>query len=246
MVTVVQVLSPERVTASQFMKSIRMGTITLFLFLGTGNFGTAWAQNAGSVTESRHLVPAWNQQSTQILLVPPQLTNFELYASNADQPLVHVSFPEISADLGPHISLSLTPRGLTPFDAPGALKALAVEFHLTQSPQAARSTEVSQWHSVTTLLDFDELFTFKTVFNALAATGMPQPPFSEAKAVVRITSKSGMRMEFTEETSGRIRCVVSTDAESVVLSLDADSARRWADAFTAAFRTLDAAKDSRT
>jgi hypothetical protein len=39
--------------------------------------------------------------------------------------------------------------------------------------------------------------------------------------------------------------VVASDIDSVTLFLDADSARKVADAFTQAFRTLKGAKDSR-
>ena len=188
----------------------------------------------------------WETQPAQVTVVPLQLTNFERYASSVDVPLVHLAFPAIFADLGPHVSLGLTPRGLAPFDAPGALKVLAVEFQLTQSPPVTRSSEASQAHSVTTILDFDELSAFKSVFNALAATGMPQPPFADAKAVVRMTSKTGMHLEFEAEDGGSIRCIVATEADSVTLFLDAASVRKWTDAFVAAFRALDAARDSRT
>lgn len=228
------------------MKFNRTGVAALFMFFTMQGVYQAWAQNAPSFTNPQHTLLNLGPQPAQILFLPPQLTNFERYASSTDQPLVHVAFPAISVDFGPHISLSLTPRGLTPFDAPGALKALAVEFKLTQSLPVARNTQFSQSHSVATLLDFDELLVFRSVFHALAVTGMPQPPFSDASAVVRMTSKSGMNLEFKADEGGRIRCVVSTDADSVVFLLDTDSATKWADAFTAAFRTLDAARDSRT
>jgi hypothetical protein len=87
---------------------------------------------------------------------------------------------------------------------------------------------------------------FRRIFDALAATGFPHSRFSNANALVRMASKSGMRLEFTAEPGGRIQCVVASDIDSVTLSLDADSARRWADAFSEAFRTLDAARDSTT
>lgn len=211
--------------------------IALILFLAMAVSGGAFAQNALSFNAS---------QPAQVLFVPPQLTDFERYASNTDQPLVHVAFPPISADLGPHLTLVLTPRGLTAFNTPGALKATAVELNLTQSLAAGRNTQLSPLHSVATLLDFDEMLAFRSVFHALAATGMPQPPFPDVKAVVRMTSKGGLRLEFEAQTDGQIRCMVSTDADSVVLLLDADSASKWADAFTAAFRTLDAARESKT
>lgn len=216
------------------------------MFFAMQSIYPAWAQDAPLSANQQHTLPNWGPQPAQVLFLPPQLTDFERYASSTDQPLVHVAFPAISVDVGPHISLSLTPRGLTPFDAPGALKALAVEFKLTQSLPVARNTHVSQSHSVATLLDFDELLAFRSVLHALAVTGMPQMPFSDASAVVRMTSKSGMNLEFKANEDGRIRCVVSTHADSVVFLLDADSATKWADAFTAAFRTLDAARDSRT
>ena len=187
----------------------------------------------------------WTQPS-QVLFVPPLLTDFERYASGADQPLVHLAFPAISAELSPHVSLILTPRGLTSFNTPGNLKALAAEFQLTQSGLSTRGSTAAQSHSIVTLLDFDELSTFRALFNALAVSGMPQPPFSNAKATVRMTSKSGMHVELTAEQNGRTRCMVKTDGESVVFSLDAESARKWADAFTEARRVLDAAWDSRT
>ena len=55
-----------------------------------------------------------------------------------------------------------------------------------------------------------------------------------------------MRLELTAEPGDRIQCVVASGIDSVVLSLDVDSARKWADAFTEAFRTLDAVRDSTT
>lgn len=227
------------------MKFKGMGVIALFLFFSIENFGEAWAQNVAAANDVRHVVPIWSTQPMQVQVVAPQLTDFERYGSHADQPLVALTFPAISADLGPNVSLSLTPRGLTPFDAPDALKALAVEFRLSQSLPATRGTELSQSHSVATLLDFDELPAFRSLFNSLAVTGMPRQPFSDAKAVVRMASKTGMRLEFTAQRDGRILLVVATEVDSVTISLDADSARRWVDAFTAARRALDVAADTR-
>ena len=227
-------------TATLNMKLRLIRPMVLGVLLA-GNLYPAWAQNGNAGTG----LQTWTQPS-QVLIVPPQLTDFERYASIVDQPLVHIAFPAISVNLGPRVSLSLTPRGLTSFNTPGNLKALAVELLLSQSPGRTRGSQVSQSHSVSTLLDFDELSTFRVLFNSLAVTGMPQLPFSEATATVRMTSKSGMRVELTAEQGGRTRCVIATDADSVVLSLDADSARKWADAFTEARRVLDAAWDSRT
>lgn len=222
------------------MKFDRIRATALVVLLA-GSLYPVWAQNGNAGTGSQ----AWTQPS-QVLVVPLQLTDFERYASGVDQPLVHLAFPAISADLSPHVSLILTPRGLTSFNTPGNLKALAAEFQLTQSGPSTRGGTAAQSHSVATLLDFDELSTFRALFNTLAVSGMPQPPFAEAKATVRITSKSGMHVELTAEQNGRTRCVVSTDADSVVFFLDAESARKWADAFTEARRVLDAASDSRT
>ncbi len=227
------------------MKFKRMGIIALFLVLSVANFCEAWAQNLTGANDARHEVPIWSAQLNRVLVVPAPLTDFERYASTADQPLVTLTFPAITAVLAPNVSLSLTPRGLTPFGAPDALKALAVEFQLALSLPATRGAQLLQSHSVDTLLDFDELLAFRSLFSALAATGMPRPPFSDAMAVVRMASKSGMRLEFTARPDGRIQCVVVTDVDSVTLSLDPDSAQKWADAFTAARRTLDSARDSR-
>lgn len=213
----------------------------LLVMLLAGNLSPVWAQNANAGTGSQP-----GTQPSQVLVVPPQLTDFERNASTVDQPLVHLAFPVVSADVGPHVSLSLTPRGLTSFNTPGNLKALAVEFQLAQSLPSTRGAQAAQSHSIATVLDFDELSTFRALFNALAVTGMPQPPFSGAKTTVRMTSKSGMHVELMAEQGGLIRCVVSTDADSVVFSLDGESARKWADAFTEARRVLDAAWDSRT
>jgi hypothetical protein len=219
------------------MKFNRLLVIATLQFVTLQNFSVAWAQNVPSPNE---------RQPEPVMVVPTQLTNFERYAANPDLPLVHLSFPAVLADLAPHISLTLTPRALTPFDAPGTLKALAVEFHLSQTPPVNRIADVSKAHSVTTLLDFDEVLAFRSVFNALAAMGVPQPPFPDARAVVHLTSKTGMHLEFTAEQGCRIQCLVSNEDDSIGFSLDFDSARKLADAFTAAFRTLDAAKDSRT
>ena len=92
--------------------------------------------------------------------------------------------------IGANVSLTMTPRGLTPFDAPNNLKALAVEFRLSQSVPVTRAAELPQSHSVVTMLDFDELPVFRSLFNSLANTGMPPQRFSDANAVVRIASKN--------------------------------------------------------
>jgi hypothetical protein len=220
------------------MKSLRLGVIALLLFLAVQSFSQAWAQNGPQQPGSTQPAP--------VIIVSPPPTNFERVASDADQPLVHLAFPVVSVDFEPQTTLSLTPRAVTPFEAPGALRALAVEFQLSRSLPAGHGTELSRSHSVATVLDFDELLVFRRIFNALAATGFPHSRFSDAKALVRMSSKSGMRLEFTAEPGGRIQCVVAGDFDSVTLSLDADSVRKWADAFTEAFRTLDAARDSTT
>jgi hypothetical protein len=227
------------------MKFKEIGVVVLFLFLSMDHSGQAWAQKVAAGNHVRQAVPAWSTQPTQVQVVAPQLTDFERYISHADQPLVALSFPAISADLGPNVSLTMTPRGLTPFDAPNNLKALAVEFRLSQSVPVTRGAELPQSHSVVTMLDFDELPVLRSLFNSLAITGMPTQRFSDAQAVVRLASKTGMRLEFTAERDGRILCVVANEADSVTTSLDADSARKWVDAFTAARRTLDVAMDAR-
>jgi len=225
------------------MKYLGLGVTALLLFLGTQSFSQAWAQKGGAFSGPQ---PTGSTQPAPVIIVSPPLTNFERAASNADQPLVHLAFPVVSVDFGRQTTLSLTPRALTPFEAPGALRALAVEFELSRSLPAGHGPELSQSHSVATVLDFDELPVFRRIFNALAATGFPHSGFSDAQAVVRMSSKSGMRLEFTAEPGGGIQCVVASDIDSVTLLMDSDSARKWADAFTEAFRTLDAARDSRT
>jgi hypothetical protein len=228
---------------TRFMKSLRLGVTVLLLFLATQSFSQAWAQNSHALPGPQQ---AGSTQPAPVMIVSPPLTNFERVASNADQPLVHLAFSAVSVDFGSQTMLNLTPRALTPFETPGALRALAVEFQLSQSLPAGRGVELSQSHSVATVLDFDELPVFRRIFNALATTGFPHSGFSDAQAVVRMASKSGMRLEFTAEPGGRIQCVVASNIDSVTLSLDADSVKKWADAFTEAFRTLDAASDSRT
>src|SRR5215471_2937261 len=108
-------------TASLDMKFCRIRPMVLVVLVA-GNLSPVWAQNANAGSG----LQLWTQ-SHQILVVPPQITDFERYASTVDQPLVHIAFPAISVDIGPHVSLGLTPRGLTSFNAPGNLKALAVE-----------------------------------------------------------------------------------------------------------------------
>src|SRR5215469_138556 len=108
-------------TAGLHMKFPRIRPMILVVFLA-GNLYPAWAQNTHAGSGSQ----PWTQPA-QVLVVPPQLTDFERYASSVDQPLVHIAFPAISVDLGPRVSLSLTPRGVTSFNVPGNLKALAVE-----------------------------------------------------------------------------------------------------------------------
>jgi hypothetical protein len=225
------------------MKSLRVGVTALLLFLAIQSLSQAWAQNGGALSGPQQTGSA---QPAPVIIVSPPRTNFERVASNADQPLVHLAFPVVSVDFGPETTLSLTPRALTPFESPGALRALAVEFQLSRSLPARHGTEPSESHSVATVLDFEELLVFRRIFNALAATGFPHSRFSDAKAVVRMASKSGMRLELTAEPGGGIQCVVASDIDSVMLSLDVDSARKWADAFTEAFRTLDAVRDSTT
>src|SRR5262249_34524766 len=156
----------------------------------------------------------------------PPLTDFERYRLRADQPLVALTFPVIAVELGPNLSLALTPRGLTHFDSPDALKVVALEFNLSQS-LPARSAEVPQVHIVRALLDFEELSAFRALFTSLAATGMPRQPFPGAKAVVRMASKSGMQLELTSGPGGSILCTVADETDSVQLPLDADSARKW-------------------
>lgn len=203
-----------------------------------------WAQNYPLGNAGRRLGAISTMPPGQVTLVPSPLTIFDNDISRVDQPFVTLSFSTVSADLGSHTSLNLVPLGLASLDAPQVLKTLAVEFHLSQSDLAARNAEVPQFHSVVTILDFNELPAFRSLFNALAVTGMPQPAVSGAKPTVRMTSRSGMRLEFTADTDGRILLVATTEADTVSLSLDADLVRKCADAFTAADRTLDAAKGS--
>jgi hypothetical protein len=224
------------------MKIMGMKAIALLLFFSMHSFDHAWAQIAGG---TRHPHPSSIPQPTQVVLVQPPLTDFERYQLHTDQPLVMVTFPVISADLGPDIFLNLTPRGITHFDSPDALKAVALEFSLSQSLPAARSTEVAQVRTVTALLDFEELSAFRALFTSLSATGMPRQPFPGAKALVRMASKSGMHLELTAEPGGAILCTVADEVDSIKLSLDADSARKWADAFIAARRVLEAAREIR-
>jgi hypothetical protein len=227
------------------MKFKGMAVIALFVFLSIENSSEARAQTIAAPNDVRHAAPMGSTQPMQVQVVAQQFTDFERYSSHADQPLVALTFPAISADLGPSVSLTLTPRALTPFDAPDALKALAVEFRLSQSLPLTRGAGLPQSHTVATLLDFDELPAFRSLFNSLAVTGMPRQPFSDAKAVVRMTSKTGMRLEFTGQPDGRILLVVATEVDSVTISLNADSTRKWMDAFIAARRTLDVASDAR-
>jgi hypothetical protein len=227
------------------MKIMAMKTIALLLFFSIHGFDYARAQSAPAFSGARHQAPPRVPQPAQVVVVQPPLTDYERYRLYADQPLVTLTFPVISADVGADISLTLTPRGLTPFDAPDVLKAVAVDFNISQSLPGARSTEVSPIHSVTALLDFGELSAFKSLFSSLSATGMPRQPFPGAKAVVRMVSKSGLRLELTSEPGDKIKCIVASEADSVILSLDADSARKWADAFIAARRVLDVAGEIR-
>ena len=226
------------------MTGKRIGVIAVFLLFSIGNLFQAWAQNVGAANAAPHQAPLRSTQPTQVRVVPTQLTDFERTTLQADQPIVTLTFPAITADLGSDYSLSLTPRALTPFDSPDTLTALAVEFRLSQSLPATQGAGLTHPHSVATLLDFDELPAFRGLFNALAVAGMPQPPFSGSEAVVRMASKSGMTLRLTPEPGGQVRCVISTDADSVVLSLDATAAQKWADTFTAAGRTLDSARAS--
>lgn len=207
------------------MKLKRMAFIGLFLL------GTAWAQNNGG-NDSR---------LTQVRIVPQQITDFERYALHADEPLVSLTFPAVRTEIGPNLLLSLTPRALAPFDAPNAIKVMAIEFRLSQSSPPGRGAPS---HSVATLIDFDELAAFRSLFNKLAASGMPQSAFVETETTVRMMSKSGTILKLTAQAGGRELLLVSNDADSVTLSLDPDSARKWADAFIAAARTLDSARES--
>src|SRR5262249_42855738 len=129
------------------MKSLRLGVTVLLLFLVIQNFNQAWAQNGGP---SSGLQQNGSTQPAPLIIVSPPRTNFERFAANVDQPLVHLAFPVVSVDFGSETTLSLTPRALTPFEAPGALRALAVEFRLSRSLPAAQGTELTRLHSVAT------------------------------------------------------------------------------------------------
>src|SRR5215475_7435057 len=155
---------------SQVMKPLRLGVTALILFLATQSASQAWAQIGGVVSGPQ---PSGSMQPAPVIIASPPLTNFERVAFNADQPLVHLVFSVVSVDFGPQTTLSLTPSALTPFGAPGAVTALAVEFRLSQSLPAGHGTVPSKSHSVATVLDFDELPVFTRIFNALAATGFP-------------------------------------------------------------------------
>jgi hypothetical protein len=224
------------------MKFKQIAAVALFLFFSMENFSEAKAQTVAA-RGSRHAVALAGQQPAQVLIIPDQLTDFERYASQADQPLVTVSFSAIAA-AAPGALLRLTPLALAPFNAPNALKALAVEFHLSQSSSSASGAEVSKVHSVTTLLDSDELLGVRSLFHVLAVSGMPRSQFSDAKTLVQLVTKTGMRLEFMGQPGGRIQCSVTTEADSVVLSLDEESVTKWEEAFYSAWRTLDSAKDS--
>jgi hypothetical protein len=227
------------------MSCTRVGIFALFLFLSIGNSDQSWAQDAVTGHGARNQAPLRSTQPTQVRVVPAQLTDFERNALQADEPIVTVTFPAITTDLGSNSSLSLTPHALTSFNSPDTLEALAVEFQLSQSLPATHGADLTQTHAVATLLDFDELRVFQSLFNALAVTGMPEPSFAGSQAVVRMTSKSGMTLALTPERGGKVRCVVSNEVDSVVLSLDAASAQKWADTFTEAARTLASARASK-
>lgn len=221
------------------MKSRQVVGITLFLLSMDVSSVWAWAQNALFAGNAR----PGNSQPIEVIVAPPPITDFERYASHTDEPLVTLTFPAITTELDNHTLFSLAPQALTPFEATGSPKVLAAEFHLSQS--LSSGSKGSPSHSVSTLIDFDELQAFRSLLYALAATGMPRPPFSDARLVLHVNSKSGMRLEFTPGPGGRIQCLVATETDSVHLSLDADSATKWADAFTDAARILDSVKESK-
>lgn len=226
-----------------------IGAVALLLLFLLSAFCGAWAQSIPTVNASMHETSLGNRQPEQVLVVPPQLTDFERYASRTDQALVSLSFPQTSTDLADGLALTLTPRALTSLDAPNSRNApelLAVEFHLSQSLPSTSTGGLPRRRSILTLLDFDELPAFQSLFRTLATTGMPQMAYSDVKAVVRMTSKSGMHLEFAREPNGGIQCVIATEADSITFLLDQHSANQWVDAFTAAARTLDSAKESRT
>lgn len=227
------------------MKSGGIGAIAIFLVCSIANCGDGWAQS-GSGNGSQDKSAVENSHPAEVLVVPPQLTDFERYSSKTDEPVVTLGFPPITASLGSNVSLVLTPLALSSFDAPNNLKAMAVRFELSQFTGSSRKSGSAPLHSVVTLLDFDELLRFTSLFKKLAATGMPQPAFSDAKAVIHMASKSGMRLQVTVEANDRILSVVSTDADSVTLPMDSVTARKLVDAFTAAERVLDSAEDSKT
>lgn len=226
------------------MKSGGIGAIAVFLVFSIANCSDGWAQR-GSGNGSQDKTAVGTSHPTQVLVVPSQLTDFERYSSKTDEPVVTLAFPPVAATLGGNVSLNLTPLALSSFDAPNNLKAMAVQFELSQTTGSSRKSGLAPLHSVVTLLDFDELLRFTSLFKTLAATGMPQPAFSDAKAVIHMASKSGMRLQVTADANARILCVVSTGADSVTVLLDDVTARKLADAFTAAERTLDSAEDSK-
>jgi hypothetical protein len=229
----------------QVLKFQQTGTLALYLLILMAIFPAAKAQSTAAGDE------VWQSglmatQPAQLLAVSPQLTDFEAYGLHADQPLVAFTFSAVSADLGPHIALSMTPLALAPLGAPEAVRALGVEFSLSQSLPAARNAAALPSHSVAALLDFDELAAFESLFNSLAASGMPQSPFSNAKPLLRMVSKGGMRLEFTPQPQGRILCIVTTKMDSVTISMDPGAAEEWTKAFSAARQTLNSARHSAT
>lgn len=226
------------------MKSGGIGAIAVFLVFSIANCSDGWAQS-GSGNGSQDKSAVENSRPTEVLVVPAQLTDFERYSSKTDEPVVTLGFPPITASLGGNVSLVLTPLALSSFDAPNNLKAMAVQIELSQSTGSSRNSGSAPLHSVVTLLDFDELLRFTSLFKKLAATGMPHPAFSDAKAVIHMASKSGMGLQVTADANARILCVVSIGADSVTVRLDGVTARKLVDALTAVERILDSAEDSK-
>ena len=209
--------------------------------------GIACAQSP-AMNRFRSLPPRENVQSVPVALLPP-MSDFERFSGDHfGHPLVELTFPTVSMDVGNTI-LKLTPRSRALFDQPSGPKAFAVLLNISpklSSSSADAEHGPSPGDSVSTYLDDDELTEFVSLLRKLAATGVPPPPAltPTASVVVSLIVESGTRFEFSPETGGTIECRADNDSGAVAFRISADRMSNIADTFWAVKENLHAARES--
>lgn len=203
----------------------------------------AAAQSNSFVARSRGTMSA--PAATAAILQPP-MSDFERFSGeHFGHPLVQLTFPTVSAELTSDSSLKLVPQSLALFDDPGGQKAFAVLITFSRAmPGDGKAAPDIQ--SLTTYLDYDELWVLASLLNKLAATGVPPAPTltPTAKVVVSMVTESGARLEFTAEGGGATHCRLTHDFDVFDLELDADAMKKMAETFISVRDGLHVARES--